>query len=393
MVNTSHDILEGDQIDPIIGGKELERRIEADNLLGAPLDGPLRSSYPGGARSTSLSNLRDIDASLKDNEIQERLPSVGSLNPYIPHTQIYNIMMSQSNSKTSVNTNITSNGQTTSPNESENPLFTLANSVPNLNEDKEDYDSRRASSIPSDWLNQTNTQSGNNVNNLNSASNSTSNGAGGDTSGNSHVNSVGNGATAQLHNILNNQLAMQLLAQSITQETSEEVISNNSNGNNSETNIANSNNNEIVLNISHPDNTSDSLLNNKKLITTTSSNGTRLFVCDHPECGKTFSRKMNLMSHYQSAHEHKKPFICEKCGKAFSRHSDRRRHEKSQHSESNTYVCGGQLDSGINWGCGKVFKRKDGLTAHWKSGKAKKKCFIGLNDESHRRLESDLTKS
>ncbi|GMM29131.1 hypothetical protein DAMA08_018470 [Martiniozyma asiatica (nom. inval.)] len=114
----------------------------------------------------------------------------------------------------------------------------------------------------------------------------------------------------------------------------------------------------------------------------------RLFVCDHPGCGKTFSRKMNLMSHFHSTHEHKKPYQCSICDKSFARHSDRRRHEKSQHIDQvetgdeiniKKFTCGGVLDDGTTWGCGKVFKRKDGLTAHWKSAKAKRKCFRGLN--------------
>lgn len=127
--------------------------------------------------------------------------------------------------------------------------------------------------------------------------------------------------------------------------------------------------------------------------------GNKIFLCTYPDCSKSFSRKMNLVSHIQSQHEHLKPFKCDHCSKCFSRHSDRRRHEKSQHVDhaqtaaaaaqpqqhqlpsAAAFVCGGQLDSGTHWGCGKVFKRKDGLTSHWKSTKAKKNCFAGLEED------------
>lgn len=117
---------------------------------------------------------------------------------------------------------------------------------------------------------------------------------------------------------------------------------------------------------------------------------TKLFVCNHPGCNKTFSRKLNYVSHYRSAHEHQKPFKCEQCDKFFARHSDRRRHEKSQHSQSKFFVCHGTLENGISWGCGKRFKRKDGLTAHWKSLKAKKKCFENLTDDTITLIDQNI---
>lgn len=121
------------------------------------------------------------------------------------------------------------------------------------------------------------------------------------------------------------------------------------------------------------------------------SNVTKLFICNHPGCNKTFSRKLNYMSHYQSAHEHKKPFKCDICQKTFARHSDRRRHEKSQHSQNKFFVCEGSLDNGVKWGCGKKFKRKDGLSAHWKSLKAKKKCFENLTDDSITLIDQNIS--
>ncbi len=112
------------------------------------------------------------------------------------------------------------------------------------------------------------------------------------------------------------------------------------------------------------------------------------FVCTYPNCHKTFSRKMNLKSHVQSTHEHKKPFQCSICMMSFARHSDRRRHERNQHKASPGFVCGGVLKNGQRWGCGKVFKRKDGLLAHWRSQKARKKCLNGVPDEVHPLLSS-----
>ncbi|VEU23924.1 DEKNAAC105194 [Brettanomyces naardenensis] len=105
------------------------------------------------------------------------------------------------------------------------------------------------------------------------------------------------------------------------------------------------------------------------------------YVCTFPNCGKTFSRRMNLKSHIQSSHEHRKPFQCSVCLRTFARHSDRRRHENNQHKNTSGFVCGGLLKNGQRWGCGKVFKRKDGLMAHWRSQKARKKCLKNVPSE------------
>lgn len=104
----------------------------------------------------------------------------------------------------------------------------------------------------------------------------------------------------------------------------------------------------------------------------------RKFLCNYPNCGKTFSRRMNLKSHIASEHQHKKPFQCSVCQRTFARHSDRRRHENNQHKAPTGFVCGGIGKDGQSWGCGKVFKRKDGLIAHWRSQKARKKCLKSL---------------
>ena len=120
------------------------------------------------------------------------------------------------------------------------------------------------------------------------------------------------------------------------------------------------------------------LMENANQLSSNTSSG-KVFICEHPGCGKTFSRKLNFVSHFKSAHQHQKPFKCETCQQSFARHSDRRRHEKSQHSHVKEYSCGGTLSDGTVWGCAKVFKRKDGLLAHWKSIKAKKKCFENIS--------------
>lgn len=101
----------------------------------------------------------------------------------------------------------------------------------------------------------------------------------------------------------------------------------------------------------------------------------RKYACTYPNCNKTFSRRMNLRSHIQSSHEHKKPFRCSVCMMTFARHSDRKRHEKNQHKVTPGFICGGVLKNGQHWGCGKIFKRKDGLMAHWRSQKARRKCL------------------
>lgn len=363
MVPHSQEVLDTLAMEHSVLDRDYERRVETDNLLGAPIDeSQLRNAYPGSARSTSISNIRDVDQ-------HERLPSVGSLNPFISHgggvspkfTTPGNSVIKGKSSTINVKSPMGNNNQQQINNELDNPLFTLANSVPTNSDHGEvrndPHDNQQIST--NEWLNH----------------------SGGSNSG------------SQL-------LAMQVLAQSIAQDGTEQVLDSvEGESLNSTSAVTNVTVEENDVNPDRNTNQSNDIggldigneEDNLKKISTTADG--KLFICDHPGCNKTFSRKMNLMSHYQSTHEHKKPFVCGKCNKAFSRHSDRRRHEKSQHNETSTFVCGGLLDSGAHWGCGKIFKRKDGLTAHWKSGKAKKKCFTGLNDESHRRIESDLAKS
>lgn len=350
MVSLSHEVLEGNSTDGVVVDKDYNRMAQTDNLLGGPIDdSQLRNTYPGSARSTSISNIRDIDQ-------HDRIQSIGSLNPFTPQSGNSNYYGSNTKTVSKNPTKSTKNSQMV--NEMDNPLFTLANSVPmNSHNDvgASDDNDQSQNIISTEWLNQ-----------------------------HTPHNSGTHEGNSQL-------LALQVLAQSIQNDTTDSGMGND--GASPKSTLPQPRSSTTSHGVP-PEGISDIALDiNEALKSDANIPEGKLFVCDHPGCNKTFSRKMNLMSHYQSTHEHKKPFVCSKCTKAFSRHSDRRRHEKSQHNETSTFTCGGLLDSGSRWGCGKVFKRKDGLTAHWKSGKAKKKCFTGLNDESHRRIESDLAKS
>ncbi|GMF26465.1 unnamed protein product [[Candida] boidinii] len=157
--------------------------------------------------------------------------------------------------------------------------------------------------------------------------------------------------------------------------------------------------NSDYINIKSENNDGDSKLNSDNVNENNNNNNNNNnkskneFVCNYPGCNKNFSRKMNLNSHIQSTHEKMKPFKCETCNKLFARHSDRRRHEEAQHKlkQGHGFICGGVQKNGNNWGCGKSFKRKDGLTAHWKSQKAKKKCLKGIINE--REIELKLENS
>lgn len=63
-------------------------------------------------------------------------------------------------------------------------------------------------------------------------------------------------------------------------------------------------------------------------------------VCEHPGCGKKYSRKENLKTH-QRVHTGERPYKCtyKDCENTFSSISERHKHQNCVHSELNTYFC------------------------------------------------------
>ncbi|TPX52482.1 hypothetical protein SeMB42_g01379 [Synchytrium endobioticum] len=82
----------------------------------------------------------------------------------------------------------------------------------------------------------------------------------------------------------------------------------------------------------------------------------RKHVCTVPGCGKTFTRKYNLMSH-QRAHSNDRPFQCHHCASSFSRTHDLRRHIRSLHTGQRPHTCPH---------CPLAFARSDALKRHLK---------------------------
>lgn len=95
-------------------------------------------------------------------------------------------------------------------------------------------------------------------------------------------------------------------------------------------------------------------------------------------CYKRFTRAYNLRSHLRT-HSGERPFVCTRCGKVFARKHDRTRHE-SLHSGKKKFVCKGDLIQGGQWGCGRLFARKDALGRHLQS-KAGGICIKPFLDE------------
>jgi hypothetical protein len=95
-----------------------------------------------------------------------------------------------------------------------------------------------------------------------------------------------------------------------------------------------------------------------------------------PTCHRAFTRRTILVNH-QRTHTGEKPFACAipGCIHTFAQQSDKTRHEQAQHTEK-TFRCGSSGSEGPSWGCGKTFRRKDGLLEHHRKTAKGKKCLM-----------------
>jgi hypothetical protein len=97
------------------------------------------------------------------------------------------------------------------------------------------------------------------------------------------------------------------------------------------------------------------------------------FVCQI--CQQSFTRRTSLVNHRRT-HTGEKPYSCTipGCDRKFAQQGDKTRHEKAQHSEK-TFICGSTSAEGVSWGCGKAFRRRDGLLEHHRETAKGKGCF------------------
>ena len=103
-----------------------------------------------------------------------------------------------------------------------------------------------------------------------------------------------------------------------------------------------------------------------------------LFVCS--TCQREFTRRTILVNH-ERTHTGEKPFSCsfDECSQTFSQRGDKTRHEQAQHTKK-TFRCGGSQGEGPTWGCGKTFRRKDGLLEHHTKTKKGKQCLADRDE-------------
>lgn len=108
--------------------------------------------------------------------------------------------------------------------------------------------------------------------------------------------------------------------------------------------------------------------------TPTSEGSKRSLRFECPTCQRSFARRAVLVNH-ERTHTGEKPFSCDfqGCSQSFAQQGDKTRHEQTQHTEK-TFICGSSQDEGPSWGCGKRFRRKDGLLEHHSKTKKGKQC-------------------
>lgn len=97
------------------------------------------------------------------------------------------------------------------------------------------------------------------------------------------------------------------------------------------------------------------------------------FVCS--TCQRSFTRRAILEKH-QRTHTGEKPFSCRipGCNLTFAQQSDKTRHEQAQHSKK-SFRCGGSHGGSSSWGCGKTFRKKDGLLEHHRKTAKGQECL------------------